>query len=101
MQQLTLLDQEARKSSSDQPDVKVKRTTRKLAGWTIHIDQQLQRTSPKELKTALGLLKKQLETIKDRVPAKAVAELQKVPLYFSSPYEGVARGPSFIRARNG
>lgn len=95
MLQLTRLDQVERQNSSDRPEKEVKRTTRKLVGWTIHIDQQLQRTSPKELKTALALLRKQLETIKERVPAKAVAELQKVPLYFSSPYDGVAPRAEF------
>jgi hypothetical protein len=65
------------------------RETRVIAGWTLHISRELLAQEPKATARALDLLQKQLEEIVRVVPPPAVAELRKVPLYFSSEYPGV------------
>jgi Mlc titration factor MtfA (ptsG expression regulator) len=65
-----------------QPDY----TTFDLEGWTIHQDKRLLHT---EMASALPLLQKQLKQIVRVVPAEAVKELKKVPLWFSPEYPGV------------
>ena len=65
------------------------RETRSISGWTVHISQVLLDTDRAATEHALDLLKAQLDGIIRLVPAKAVAELQKVPLYFSPEYSGV------------
>jgi arylsulfatase A len=62
------------------------RETRKLAGWTVHISRALIATNAAATVRALELLQAQLQEIVRVVPAEAVAELQKVPLYFSPEY---------------
>ena len=64
------------------------RETRTVAGWTVHINRGLLTKKTKPTERALILLQKQLEEIVCLVPAKAVAELQKVPLYLSPEYPG-------------
>lgn len=64
------------------------RETRIVAGWTVHISKDLLATEPALTSRALELLRGQLEHIVHVVPKGAVAELQKVPLYFSPPYKG-------------
>ena len=63
------------------------RESRSIYGWTVHIDKRLLQKEPKATRHALNLLKKQLLEIIRVVPKPAVAELQKVPLYFSPEYE--------------
>ncbi|MBS0261294.1 MAG: DPP IV N-terminal domain-containing protein, partial [Planctomycetes bacterium] len=63
--------------------------TRTVRGWTVHIGRVLLTADPRATAKALELLDKQLEEITRVVPAPAVAELQKVPLYFSPEYPGV------------
>jgi hypothetical protein len=65
----------------------VERDTREIDGWTLHINKVL--LTPEKIPAmdkALELLKIQLDEIIRVVPAPAVAELKKVPLYFSPPY---------------
>ena len=66
------------------------RVSRKISGWTVHIRKELL-TKDEEAATnhALDLLKKMLDEIIRVVPKPAVAELQKVPLWFSPEYKGV------------
>jgi hypothetical protein len=73
----------------------VERETRVVAGWTVHIAKALLDTQRAETERALELLKKQLDEIIGVVPAAAVAELKRVPLYFSPPYDGKRAGAEF------
>lgn len=67
----------------------IQRETRDIAGWQVHIDRRLLADQSKATARALELLEVQLQQIERVVPAKAVLELQKVPLYFSPEYDGV------------
>jgi len=62
------------------------RETRDIAGWTVQISQELLTKDNAATVRALELLKLQLEEIVRVVPAAAVAELQKVPLWISPEY---------------
>ena len=62
------------------------RETRMIAGWTVHIRSDLLASDAKGTARALELLQAQLEEIIRVVPAAAVAELQKVPLWISPEY---------------
>lgn len=65
----------------------IQRETREISGWKVHINKSLLTDSTKPAtEKALGMLKVQLDEIIKLVPAPAVAELQKVGLYFSPPY---------------
>ena len=61
---------------------------RELSGWTVHVHRELQKQDAEQTGKALSLLKRQLDEIVRVVPAAAVAELKKVPLYISSEYPG-------------
>ncbi|MCE9518846.1 MAG: hypothetical protein K8R87_04690 [Verrucomicrobia bacterium] len=63
-----------------------KRDTRNIVGWTVHVSRELLTNEAKKTERALELLQAQLEEIIRVVPKPAVAELQKVPLYFSPEY---------------
>jgi hypothetical protein len=65
----------------------IERETREISGWNVHINKDLltEENLPATEK-ALGMLKVQLDEIIKLVPATAVGELKKVPLYFSHPY---------------
>ena len=69
---------------------------REVAGWTLHINPALL-TEENQAATqrAVELLKVQLEEINRVVPAAAVTELKKVPLYFSPEYPGVNAGAEY------
>lgn len=54
-----------------------------LSGWTVHVSDALEK---KPLGKALVLLQGQLDEIVRVVPAKAVVELRKVPLWISPEY---------------
>ena len=56
---------------------------RLIAGWTVQVNVKLIEKDASALEKALGLLRAQLDEIVRVVPAKAVAELRKVPLYFN------------------
>ena len=60
--------------------------TRDLVGWTLHISPKIDAAA---LNKALPLLQAQLEEIVRVVPAKAVVELQKVPLWINPEYPKV------------
>ncbi len=60
--------------------------TRQITGWTVHVNRQLAKDDAAMLDQALKLLKAQLEEIIRIVPAPAVTELQKVPLWFNPEY---------------
>jgi len=63
--------------------------TRSIAGWTLHIRRELFAQKPELTNRALELLTKQLAEIVRVVPAPALAELRRVPLYFSPEYPGI------------
>ncbi len=62
------------------------RDERRIVGWTVHVSTTLIEQDAPALEKALQLLRAQLEEIIRVVPAAAVAELKKVPLYFSPEY---------------
>ena len=63
--------------------------TREIRGWQVHLREDLMAAKPAETEKALGLLEQQLEEIEKVVPAGPLAELRKVPLWFTSGYEGI------------
>lgn len=75
-------------SAAESP-VPLKRTTRTVSGWTLHIDDRLTAAQPQATEVAVALLQQQLGEILSVVPALAVTELRKVPLYFSPEYPGL------------
>jgi Mlc titration factor MtfA (ptsG expression regulator) len=62
------------------------RDTRMIAGWTVHVSTQLIEQDAALLEKAMQLLRAQFDEIVRVVPAKAVAELQKVPLWINPEY---------------
>ena len=60
--------------------------TRQIAGWTLHISQQLRQQNSTATEHAVQLLERQLEEILAVVPQEAAAQLQKIPLWFSPEY---------------
>jgi hypothetical protein len=62
--------------------------TRKILGWTVNVRRELLDTDSAKAETekAMKLLEVQLDEIVRVVPAKAVAELKKVPLWISPEY---------------
>lgn len=71
------------------------RIIREIRGWKVHIHRDLIENERKVIEHALKLLTHQLNEIIRVVPAKAVEELRKVPLYFSPPYEGKRQAAEF------
>ena len=61
----------------------------------MHISRDLLATKAETTSLALKLLAAQLEGIVRVVPPAAVAELQKVPLYFSPEYPGGRPGAAY------
>jgi Mlc titration factor MtfA (ptsG expression regulator) len=72
----------AQKRSDDATSTK-SHDERLIAGWTVHISKSVEAVA---LAKALPLLQAQLEEIVRVVPEKAVAELQKVPLWINPEY---------------
>lgn len=62
---------------------------RQIEGWTVHISDRLFEAEPDATGKALDLLAVQLREITQVVPAEAVRELRRVPLWFSPEYPGV------------
>ncbi|MEY3457841.1 MAG: hypothetical protein RL215_998 [Planctomycetota bacterium] len=60
-----------------------------VEGWTVNVSQRLLQDETSATEKALELLARQLQEIVRVVPATAVGELQKVPLWFSTEYPGV------------
>ena len=73
---------------SAEPPAVAGRQTKKMEGWTLLISDELLEKDRDATDKALGLLKPQLEEIVRVVPAAAVEELRKVPLWFSPEYAG-------------
>jgi hypothetical protein len=65
------------------------REIRDVAGWSVRIDRTLFDADRAATDRAIELLRAQLEEIVRVVPAGAVAQLRKVPLYVSSEYPDV------------
>lgn len=65
------------------------REGRSIEGWTVNISRELLQNESQLTEKALKLLAQQLQEIIRVVPAKAVAELRKVPLYFNPQYPKV------------
>ncbi len=64
------------------------RETRDVAGWTVHISQELLFREAAATATALEIMRAQLEEIVRVVPAPAVKALKQVPLWISPEYPG-------------
>ena len=64
--------------------------TKTIEGWTLHISDELLEKQKAETEKALELLTTQLQEITRVVPAPAVAQLRKVPLWFSPEYPKVS-----------
>jgi hypothetical protein len=85
----------AREENANGKKTAIEREVREVSGWKVHINTVLLDSQRDETEHALVLLKEMLDEIIRAVPAKAVAELQKVPLYFSPPYKGKRGGAEF------
>ncbi len=59
---------------------------RDLSGWSVHVSTRLISEQPTEVEKALQMMQLQLDEIVRKVPAAAVAELRKVPLWISPEY---------------
>ncbi len=77
------------------PGLTIERETRNISGWKVHIDRRLLVREAEDTAKALAGLKKMLDEIVRVVPAPAVTELKKVPLYFSPAYEPDSSGAEF------
>jgi hypothetical protein len=75
-------------ASSAEPPKIAGRQTRQIEGWTLFISDELLEEQKDQTARALELLTPQLAEIVRVVPAAAVAELQKVPLWISPEYKG-------------
>lgn len=62
---------------------------REIEGWSVHISDTLLADEKDTTEAALALLKDQLAEIVRKVPAKALAKLREVPLWFSPEYPTV------------
>lgn len=74
---------------ADEPSTAAGRQTKTVEGWTLLISDELLEQDKAATERALELLTAQLQEITRVVPASAVTELQKVPLWFSPEYPGV------------
>lgn len=75
--------------SSAEPLIFAGRQTKELEGWTLQVSDELLEKDKVATERALELLAAQLQEIVRVVPAAAVRELRKVPLWFSPEYPGV------------
>ena len=87
------------------PAAATHRTTT-IEGWTVHVSHELLENEKTDTERALELLTVQLREIRHVVPARAVAELRKVPLWFSPQYPRVRQraeyhpGADWLRENN-
>jgi hypothetical protein len=79
----------ANSATSAEPSKIAGRQTREIEGWTLLISDDLLEKEKDKTTRALELLTAQLEEIVRVVPPKALAELQKVPLWISPEYDGI------------
>jgi hypothetical protein len=80
---------------SSEHSATIQRETRDISGWQVHIDKKLLETEADDTAGALAGLKKMLDEIARVVPAPAVTELKKVPLFFSTAYKAGRSGAEF------
>jgi hypothetical protein len=73
-----------------EPAAAPERQTKTIEGWTVFIRNDLMEKDKAGTERALELLTLQLQEIVRVVPAAAVVELRKVPLWFSPEYPGVS-----------
>lgn len=66
------------------------RNEQQLSGWTVHVSKPLSEADPAALEKAMKLLEAQLKEIEKVVPANAVVEMKKVPLWISPEYPSIA-----------
>jgi hypothetical protein len=90
--QIGLAEADAASAENSEPPP---RETRDVSGWKVHIQLKLLEAEPVATERAIVLLKQMLDEIERVVPAPAVAELRKVPLYFSPAYPGQQAGAEF------
>jgi len=83
LKQAKAIIREAAQKRSDAATNTKSHNHQRIAGWTVHVSKKI---DPAALSKALPLLQAQLEEIIRVVPAKAVAELQKVPLWINPEY---------------
>lgn len=62
--------------------------TQQMKGWTVHVSSQLLQDQPQKTRTAIDLLSRQLQRVVDSVPAEAVQQLRKVPIWINPQYQG-------------
>ncbi len=86
---------DADKSDSLGKKAPIRRETRDISGWQVHIQRKLLKSEPEGTARALAGLKKMLDEVVGDVPPAAVAELRKVPLYFSTAYKPGQSGAEF------
>jgi hypothetical protein len=72
-------------AAADAP-VGIARETRRIHGWEVLVSRALLADEPQATARALELMDAQLAEIERVVPAAAVAELRKVPLYVNPQY---------------
>jgi hypothetical protein len=70
-------------------NAKPAREARTILGWQVHVHRDLLDSEGAATTKALGLLEVQLGEITRVLPAAALGELRKVPLYFNPEYPGV------------
>jgi len=63
--------------------------TRAIEGWTVHVSDRLLGDEKAATTRALDLLAVQLREIARVVPARAVGEMRRIPLWFNPEYPGV------------
>jgi Glucose-regulated metallo-peptidase M90 len=78
----------ANASHSAEPPMVAGRQTRQIEGWSLLISDELLEKEKDQTTRALELLTAQLAEIARVVPAPALAELRKVPLWVSPEYAG-------------
>lgn len=69
--------------------------SRNVLGWTVHIAPRLLTDQAEDTARAFASLETQLQEIVRVVPQPVVAELKKVPLYFSVEYPGIKPSAEF------
>jgi hypothetical protein len=77
------------------PIQSVDREARDISGWQVLIAKKLPETEADDTAKALDGLKQMLDEIVRVVPATAVTEMKKVPLYFSPSYQPGRSGAEF------
>jgi hypothetical protein len=73
----------------------IERESRDISGWRVHVAKKLLETEAEDTARAMAGLKKMLDEIVRDLPAPAVADLKKVPLYFSTAYKPGQSGAEF------